>query len=362
MKYIKEYLETVVKIKPLGELTTKEDELNGLSGEMVYIDGKCSDIFISHADYANWLENKYEQKSVHKVGPKFKVGDWVASDYNNVAYIESISERKYNLRCKDGYHEKISIEYIDRCWHLWSIKDAKPGDVLVAEGDVIAPEIPEFNSSTFIAIYKEQNGEYFNSHCYVGLDGKFYKGQNGHVNENVHPATKEQRDMLFKKMHKAGYMWNAEKKEMMKIVTPIFNIGDRIRYKGHACDGVITEITDTDYICGDTKLPISTQDKLELVGQKSAEWSEDDKNIISDAEVWLDTLCDYLKDSSSAYIPNVRAIISKLKSLKDRVQPQSQWKPSDDQMHSLKQAIDSYTFEPDYLEELYEDLKELKGE
>lgn len=96
--------------------------------------------------------------------------------------------------------------------------------------------------------------------------------------------------------------------------------------------------------------------------QKPAEWSEDDKNIISDAEVWLDTLCDYLKDSSSAYIPNVRAIISKLKSLKDRVQPQSQWKPSDDQMHSLKQAIDSYTFEPDYLEELYEDLKELKGE
>ena len=63
MKYVEEYLETVVKIKPLGELTTKEDELNGMSGEMVYIDGKCSDIFISHADYANWVESKYEQKS-----------------------------------------------------------------------------------------------------------------------------------------------------------------------------------------------------------------------------------------------------------------------------------------------------------
>lgn len=58
MKYIEEYLETVIKIKPLGELTTQEDTLDGMSGEMVYIDGKCSGIFISHADYANWLENR----------------------------------------------------------------------------------------------------------------------------------------------------------------------------------------------------------------------------------------------------------------------------------------------------------------
>lgn len=62
MKYIKEYLKDVIRIKPLGELTTKDDILVGMSGEMVYIDGKCADIFISHADYANWLESKYEQK------------------------------------------------------------------------------------------------------------------------------------------------------------------------------------------------------------------------------------------------------------------------------------------------------------
>lgn len=64
MKYVKEYLNDVIKVKPLGELTTEDDELNGMSGEMVYIDGKCSDIFISHADYANWLEKQTEQKLV----------------------------------------------------------------------------------------------------------------------------------------------------------------------------------------------------------------------------------------------------------------------------------------------------------
>ena len=46
---------------------------------------------------------------------------------------------------------------------------------------------------------------------------------------------------------------------------PKFKIGDRVRYKGHQCDGVITAITDTDYICGNVKLPISTQDEMEFV-------------------------------------------------------------------------------------------------
>ena len=64
MKYIEEYLNDVIKVKPLGKLTTKDDELNGMSGEMVYIDGKCSDIFISHADYANWLEKQSEQRPI----------------------------------------------------------------------------------------------------------------------------------------------------------------------------------------------------------------------------------------------------------------------------------------------------------
>ena len=74
--------------------------------------------------------DKEEQKPADKVEPKFKVGDWIASNYNNVAYVESISETKYNLQCNDGYHEKISIEYIDSCWHLWTIQDAKDSDVL----------------------------------------------------------------------------------------------------------------------------------------------------------------------------------------------------------------------------------------
>lgn len=63
------------------------------------------------------------------------------------------------------------------------------------------------------------------------------------------------------------YNWLKTKGEQ-KLIIPKFKVGDRVRYKGHVCDGVVTEITDTDYICGNAKLPISTQDKLELIEQK----------------------------------------------------------------------------------------------
>ena len=58
MKYINKYLEEELKLQPLGNVGTKEDEVSDLSGEMVYVDGKCTNIFVAHVDYANWLEKK----------------------------------------------------------------------------------------------------------------------------------------------------------------------------------------------------------------------------------------------------------------------------------------------------------------
>jgi len=61
MKYIEKYLEEVVKVKPLGKVTVKDEYFADLSGNMIYIDDHCSDIFVSHADYSNWLEKKIEK-------------------------------------------------------------------------------------------------------------------------------------------------------------------------------------------------------------------------------------------------------------------------------------------------------------
>lgn len=42
---------------------------------------------------------------------------------------------------------------------------------------------------------------------------------------HVHPATKEQRDLLFAKMREAGYEWDVDKKELRKI-KPHYDIAD----------------------------------------------------------------------------------------------------------------------------------------
>lgn len=60
-------------------------------------------------------------------------------------------------------------------------------------------------------------------YCHVNIDnGRFYDdiGKNECfclIDAIVTPATKEQRDLLFRKMKEAGYEWDAEKKEVKEI-------------------------------------------------------------------------------------------------------------------------------------------------
>ena len=65
MKYLEKYIEEKMRIKVLGELTTREcSEGDGLGVSLV-IDGYEPGIEIWYADYSNWLEEKIE-KSQYK--------------------------------------------------------------------------------------------------------------------------------------------------------------------------------------------------------------------------------------------------------------------------------------------------------
>lgn len=56
MKQILKYLREERLIEPLGEVTLERDNLDGLSGECVHINGKDVDIFVADIDYINWIE------------------------------------------------------------------------------------------------------------------------------------------------------------------------------------------------------------------------------------------------------------------------------------------------------------------
>lgn len=60
MKYLEQYIEEKMRIKILGELTTRECSKGDDVGVSLVIDGYEPGIEIWYVDYANWLEEKIE--------------------------------------------------------------------------------------------------------------------------------------------------------------------------------------------------------------------------------------------------------------------------------------------------------------
>ena len=256
-------------------------------------------------------------KPADKVEPKFKPGDWVMLD--RPVLITKVEDMPYNTHqywTSDGtwFGDATNAK-------LWTIQDAKPGDVLVnqkGEMPFIFKSYKDCRAYCFCA-YSNHKDVFFE---------KFLNRDNTDLHwmylphEEAFPATKEQRDLLFQKMMEAGYEWDAEKLELRKIE------------------------------------------------QKPA-WSEEDEihqlhaiSLIEDIKDWAN------KDGMhSLCIERCIESIDWLKSLKDRVQPQPKWKPSEEHMHYLSWIanikLGDGVVEQEvskHLNELLEDLKKLREE
>ena len=171
------------------------------------LDFKASDWYVSKVD--GKIHNIYY--SVDKVKPKFKVGDWII--FNGLTlYINEVVQGYYRTISIGGIHNSYDWD-IDNVARLWVIQDAKEGDVLV-------------NDFHLTFIFKEIKNNMYTSHCSIidrGNDvivNSMAEREVGDVNlVKCHPATREQRDLLFSKMHEAGYEWDAEKKESKLLIT-----------------------------------------------------------------------------------------------------------------------------------------------
>jgi hypothetical protein len=121
-------------------------------------------------------------------------------DYR-ICKILNIENGEYIIESIYGYQGHNNFETFDKNYHLWTLADAKEGDVLASkDGDDIL-------------IFRRLNTtEGFSS--YYDLRGK---GELEWTSRNFIPATKEQCDLLFQKMKEANYEWNTEKKELKEI-------------------------------------------------------------------------------------------------------------------------------------------------
>ena len=135
--------------------------------------------------------------------PKFKVGDWVVSPNGVYWHIDAIQNGRYEVTADTGQCGNWSLD--TNIYRLWTIQDAKDGDVLAEDTCIFI--IKKLNNDLSAEIY-----------CCLYDDGDFELNFNlGFDDTCTYPATKEQRDLLFAKIKEAGYEWDAEKKELRKI-------------------------------------------------------------------------------------------------------------------------------------------------
>jgi len=163
-----------------------------------------------------------ENEELHKIiKPKFKVENWIIRNDG----CSDVPIRIYGLK-KDMYlvdnilgsKGEVMLTCQDE-WHLWTIQDAKDGDILIDE------------ATHTIGIFEEISKTYWRSKIYCGNStwGSVFSNGGLHKIEGTKPATKEQRDFLFQKIKEAGYQWNPVKKELRNIINPKFKVGDEIK-------------------------------------------------------------------------------------------------------------------------------------
>ena len=172
----------------------------------VVMDGTDNPMYEDKDGNAVFEKDLIEQKLADKAEPKFKQGDWII--FNGLTLcVKRVVKGFYIATSKDGITNGYDWS-IDNVARLWSIKDAKNGDVLV------------LNNEVFIYAHRKQMYSIAVAHCFVdSASGFHFDGEFGYTEKgnSICPATKEQRDTLMKAMTDAGYTFDFEKKELKKI-------------------------------------------------------------------------------------------------------------------------------------------------
>ena len=168
---------------------------------------KQGHIIIRVEDIDSSFPELKETTNVVKIEPKFKVGDWIiysGDHYEGVRHITKINENGYYIN-RNGLPHGIIPFNDEICMRLWTIDDAKEGDVLAyPDGSLV---IFKYRLSGL------DTGLYMGS---VLLTDKIEFARTCTI-LNTKPATEKQRNILFEALKEAGYEWDNINKEAKKL-------------------------------------------------------------------------------------------------------------------------------------------------
>ena len=298
------------------------------------------------------LEKQGEQESADKHEPKFKNGQWIV--WQNKCYKVNYNGCGYGLIDQNGLSTSLEYGTVDKSASAFTIKDAKDGDVLACDinkaeigGDV--EKLP--NITPTICIYQNVVKDKDYIHSYSSLyDGSSLVLQNtmyyNYFVHNIHPAAKEQRDLLFAKMKKAGYEWNAEKKELKKISQKMVSAEAKEALYDKPTDEEMKELLRTEYEKG----------RADTIAEMEKDWSEED-------EVKINRIVACLENINVADNDILLKDVDWLKSLKDRFipKPKHEWSIEDERTIAIiNNALTESNTPPDDYDKVYDWLESIK--
>ena len=213
--------------------------------------------------------------------------------------IKNVTEHEYTLVGCDGSVITRPIQDVDKSASVFTIQDAKDGDILATLNDILI--FKEFLPKDCGVSYCHYDFGCSTPQFNFNKDDNWYFGKEA----IIHPATKEQRDQLEKAMADAGYTFDFEKKELKKI-------------------------------------------------EKKSSWSEEDEKCI---RLSTDIIDSALRAGFCVQLDRDRCV-DWLKSIKERYT----WKQSDWQMITLRHVISGCSYDIEPLVEIEEHLKKLREE
>lgn len=189
-------------------------------GDGLYYFGNNGFTYVGNptCDNVLWIEKQGEQKPASKVKPKFKADDFILNgDVTDdgkpeIFKVLNVQDTWYAVESiYDGRNTIITFKQDSSC-RLWDLtKDTKDGDFLVCGKD----KLPFIFKGLLDKLHPNCPVAYCGI-CEDGIVG-ISSGDGWWTDEEVFPANKEQREQLEKAISDAGYIWDAEKKELKKL-------------------------------------------------------------------------------------------------------------------------------------------------
>lgn len=126
----------------------------------------------------------FNKKEVKSIKSKFHKGDCIASERGSFSFIVNVLDDKYEIENLD--HRKVypDIDYIDKRYHLYTIKDSKVGDVLSTKDNIF---IFSHDDKAIVGIPKT---------CWNTIGYSELKFGFTFDIKDVHPATSDECDKL----------------------------------------------------------------------------------------------------------------------------------------------------------------------